>query len=184
MDKRLVERTLEVTRINSGFDSKVLRVALDSSPIWGGGRVEDTFHLIGHALAVVVTCAAVSVGCGKAEVIEQAKLQLVGGSSVKAALDIDWSSEVAQHEALQQLLGEGQRTRQWLQGRVPKPAADDPIAEALATLETVSSQDLELEVRADGTRGIAKGTAKNRRISVEDSDMRHGRKSTSRLFNG
>ena len=31
-----------------GFGARALREALDSSPLWGAGRVEDTINLMGH----------------------------------------------------------------------------------------------------------------------------------------
>jgi len=40
LDRRLVERTVEVARRRGGFSSRRLRAALDSSPLWGAGRVE------------------------------------------------------------------------------------------------------------------------------------------------
>jgi Transposase domain (DUF772) len=42
MDRRLVERTLEVAAASGGFGPRQWRAALDSSPLWGAGRVEDT----------------------------------------------------------------------------------------------------------------------------------------------
>jgi hypothetical protein len=50
MDRRLIERTIEVASQNAGFGSRALRAALDSSPLWGASRVEDTYNLLGHAL--------------------------------------------------------------------------------------------------------------------------------------
>ncbi len=51
MDRRLIERTVEVAaRGRRSFGHKALRAALDSSPLWGAGRVEDTYNLLGHAL--------------------------------------------------------------------------------------------------------------------------------------
>jgi hypothetical protein len=44
-------------------------------------------------------------------------------------------------------------------------------------------QDLDPEP-PDGKPRIRKGTAVDRRVSVEDKDMRHGRKSKSKRFNG
>jgi hypothetical protein len=41
MDQRLLERTVELACTRGGFDAKTLRLALDSSPLWGHGRVED-----------------------------------------------------------------------------------------------------------------------------------------------
>ncbi len=50
MDRRLIERTLEVAKQAGTFGAGPLRAALDSSPLWGAGRVEDTYNLLGHAL--------------------------------------------------------------------------------------------------------------------------------------
>jgi Transposase domain (DUF772) len=50
MDRRLIERTLEVAKRSGAFGAGPLRAALDSSPLWGAGRVEDTYNLLGHAL--------------------------------------------------------------------------------------------------------------------------------------
>jgi len=46
LDRRLIERTVELAARTGGFGSRALRAALDSSPLWGTGRVEDTFNLI------------------------------------------------------------------------------------------------------------------------------------------
>ena len=54
MDRRLIERTIELASQNQGFGSRALRAALDSSPLWGAGRVEDTYNLVGHALKKVL----------------------------------------------------------------------------------------------------------------------------------
>src|SRR5713226_2579087 len=48
-DRRLIERTLEVAKARGLFSPKALRAALDSSPLWGAGRVEETENLLGHA---------------------------------------------------------------------------------------------------------------------------------------
>jgi transposase len=50
LDRRLVERTVALAAVRGGFGSRALRAALDSSPLWGAGRVEDTYNLLGHAL--------------------------------------------------------------------------------------------------------------------------------------
>ncbi len=48
LDRRLIERTVELAARTKGFGTRALRAALDSSPLWGAGRVEDTFNLMGH----------------------------------------------------------------------------------------------------------------------------------------
>lgn len=184
MDKQVLEKTVEVAKITKGFGYKQLRVALDSAPLTGAGRVEDTFNLIGHALVLVVACAAAAHECEKSEIIAEAKLTLVCSTSTKAALDIDWNDADAQHQALQRLLGEVASVQQWVESKPLDRKKALPVAAALDVLKQVAEQDLEAAPRPDGTRAIADGTAKDRRISIEDGDMRHGRKSSSNLIDG
>jgi len=183
LDRRLLERTVELARQTGHFGDKALRVALDSSPLWGAGRVEDTFNLLGHALAVVVDCAAHVLGVSPESVRADAKLKLLGGSSLKAALDIDWDKDDERARALAQLLDEVKALRSWLQKTLPDQLAVPPLKEALALVESLIAQDLEPDPGGKGMR-IKRGVAKDRRISIADPDMRHGRKSKTKLFNG
>ena len=70
--------------------SRHLRAALDSSPLWGAGRVEDTYNLLGHALKKALGVLARQQGRGLAAVASEAGAPILGGSSLKAALDLDW----------------------------------------------------------------------------------------------
>jgi hypothetical protein len=183
MDRRLIERTVELAVRTKGFGDKALRVALDSAPLWGAGRVEDTFNLLGHALEVVVDCAAQVLGVDAEQVRADAKLELLGQSSLKAALDIDWDDPDQQQRALGRLLDEVKSLRAWLVAKLPDQVAQPPLKEALALVERVIAQDLEPDPNGSGMR-IKRGVAKDRRVSIVDGDMRHGRKSKSKLFNG
>ena len=53
---------------------------------------------------------------------------------------------------------------------------------SLAVAAQVRAQDVTVD--AAGQPVLRQGVAKDRRISVEDADMRHGRKSASRLIDG
>ena len=50
LDRRLIERTVELAFETKKFGGRQLRAALDSSPLWGAAKVEDTYNLLGHAL--------------------------------------------------------------------------------------------------------------------------------------
>lgn len=181
---RLIDQSVQVAKRTGGFGFKQLRVALDSAPLWGAGRVEDTFNLIGHALEVVVACVAAVTGQSSEDVRSAAELQLIGQSSLKAALDIDWDDRDEQHRALQQLIAEVERLKSWLGEELDgKQLEESPLREALEQLERVLNQDLEPDPDRGGQR-ITRGTAKNRQISIRDPAMRHGRKSRSTIIKG
>lgn len=184
LDRRLVERTIELAVATKDFGAVQLRLALDSAPLWGAGRVEDTFNLIGHALEVVLMCAATVLERSSEDMVAEVGLELVGQSSVKAALDIDWDEPEEQAKALERLLREAELLKDWVGRTIPPDKTDAPLVKALELLEQVLEQDLEPDPDRPGRRRIRKGVAKGRRISVSDPDMRHGRKSKSRVING
>lgn len=95
LDRRLVERTIEFARERGGFGARPLRAALDSSPLWGAGRVEDTYNLLGHALRKALRVIADQQGRGLADMAREAGAAVVSGSSLKAALDLNWDDPLA-----------------------------------------------------------------------------------------
>lgn len=185
MDRRLLERTVELAKQTRGFDPKKtpksLRIGVDSRPLEGAGRVEDTINLLGHAGRKIAECMAFSLGTDVEEVCQQADVPLLLASSIKAGLDIDWSAPHAKENALNRLCRQLDRLMAWV-GRQPQTFVDAPLTRYIEALAQVRAQDLEL--RTDGGVQIRQGVAADRRISIEDPDMRHGRKSKSKRFNG
>jgi Transposase DDE domain/Transposase domain (DUF772) len=181
LDRRLVERTVELAARTGGFGARALRAALDSSPLWGAGRVEDTFNLMGHALRKALGVMAAVQGWGQAAgtamMAGLAGVPQLAASSLKAALDADWDDPAARDHALAQVLGLLDRVEAFLAGQ----AGDQAAAAAVTTARQVRDQDIDLAGPAPALR---RGVAKDRRISVEDAEMRHGRKSRSVLFDG
>jgi Transposase DDE domain/Transposase domain (DUF772) len=181
LDRRLVERTVELAARTKGFGARALRAALDSSPLWGAGRVEDTFNLMGHALRKALGVIAVLQGRGQAAgtaiVAAQAGVPELAASSLKAALDRDWDDPGARDGALAGVLGLLERVEALVAGQ----AGDEAAATAVAAARQVRDQDVDLTGPAPALR---RGVARDRRVSVEDGEMRHGRKSRSVLFDG
>jgi hypothetical protein len=71
----------------------------------------------------------------------------------------------------------------WIAREFGDEAAEAPLAGPLTMLQKLREQDLEPEP-PDNKPRIRKGTAEDRRVAVEDKDMRHGRRSKSKRFNG
>jgi hypothetical protein len=182
MDRRLVERTVEIAAASGNFGPRQLRAALDSSPLWGAGRVEDTYNLLGHALRKAVGVIARQQGRGLPEVAAAAGAPLVAGASLKAALDLDWDDPSAQSQALTSLLDALHAVAQWLDTQPLEEETASRVGASLAVAQQVCAQDL--TTAPDGTPTLRHGVAEDRRISVEDAEMRHGRKSRSLLIDG
>src|SRR5258708_12176668 len=98
MDRRLIERTIEIARQRQAFGPRALRAALDSSPLWGAGRVEDTYNLVGHALKKVLRVVADQQGRELVEVGQEAGGEPAGEAGLKDARGRDWDPP-RQHEA-------------------------------------------------------------------------------------
>lgn len=183
LDKKLVDRTVELAKRTKKFGWQKLRVALDSSPLRGAGRVEDTWNLIGRAMAKVVSAIGVALDIDSSTVVAAAGLSILEADSVKAALDIDWTDEADQHSALQRLLAQVEALEAWIRRHAAVKATTPPLSDALALLRRVVGQDLEPDPNGSGSR-IRDGVAKGRLISIADPEMKHGRKSRAIRFDG
>ena len=185
LDKTLLDRTVALAETTGGFGARQLRAALDSTPLFGAGRVEDTLNLLGHALRKAVDLAAQTQNTVPDTLLEEAGLVLVGHSSLKAALDLDWGEPKAREQALRLVLEEVDRWKRGLEQHQGLAGHESPLKEVMDTLTQMVTQDTEPD--PDGTPGgrrIKTHVARDRRISIEDQDMRHGRKSSSKTFHG
>lgn len=188
MDRRLLERTVEMARQSKAFDwkklPKTLRVAIDSSPLEGAGRVEDTINLLGHAARKVVQCTADLLGWKVERVAKEAGIPVLLEASVKRGLDTEWSDPDAKAGALNTLVRQLDSLDTWLKQNLPDELGKPPLKDHVDTLAQIRSQDLEPDPSGGGGTRIRDGVAAERRVSVEDPDMRHGRKSRSKCFSG
>lgn len=187
--RRLLNKTVELARTSKGFGHKNLRVLIDSSPLVGAGRVEDTFNLLGRALVQLVEVVSEEAAIDVDELATELDLSIVGASSIKAALDVDWREPQARSAALRTLLEQFDRLRGWIRKHIDAAALDQPpLSEHIALVETLIEQDTEPDPedpKPDSTRRrIRDGVTKDRIVSLSDPDMRHGRKSTTKTFNG
>src|ERR1700678_925067 len=188
MDRRLLERTTELARRTKGFDwkklPKELRVAVDSMPLEGAGRVEDTFNLLAHAARKAIVCVAALLDRSPGFVAYSGRAPLLAADhSIKRALDTEWSDAEAKALALRDLVEQVDSLEGWILKHLPDHVDQPPLSEHLATLRQIREQDLEPDPSGGGSR-IRHGVAAERRVSVEDGEMRHGRKSKSKRFNG
>ena len=184
MDRRLLERTRELAKSTKGFDwkklPKDLRVAVDSRPLEGAGRVEDTFNLLGHASRKLVECVAEITGHKFEEVCQLAGIPLLLHSSIKSGLDVNWNEPEQRDRALEVLVRQVTSLHKWLSKQ--ELSVEETLQPYIAAVAQVREQDLDESV-PDHPR-IRQGVAQDRRVSIEDSEMRHGRKSRSKRFNG
>jgi hypothetical protein len=95
-------------------------------------------------------------------------------------LDRDWDQQIQKDEALGLVLNVLQAVETWVQTLQQE---DAQLAQpSLSVAQQIQVQDVEVDEK--GKASLIKGVAKDRRISIEDSEMRHGRKSRSVRVDG
>lgn len=146
----------------------------------GAGRVEDTYNLIGHVLNKVIRVVADQQGRELAGAGQEAGAEMVCGTSLKAVLDQDWDQLRQREEALNRVLNVLRAVESWIQ-----TLQQDEMELAEPSLEIARQvKEQDMQVDEEGRASLIKGVAKDRRISVEDAEMRHGRKSRSVRVDG
>ena len=131
--------------------------------------MKDTFNLMGHALRKALGVIAAVQGWGQAAgtamMAGLAGVPQLAASSLKAALDADWDDPATRDQALAQVLGFLDRVGAFVAGQY----GDQAAAGAVQVARQVRDQDVDLTGPAPALR---RGVARDRRISVEDGDMR------------
>ena len=118
-------------------------------------------------------------------VVADAGVTLVGHSSLKAALDLDGGEPSARERALGLVLEAVARWQHWLEQPQTLAAEQPPLKEGMETITQLITQDTEPDPGGGPSgRRLKPHVAPERRISIEEKDMRHGRTSSAKTFNG
>lgn len=195
-----------------------LKVAMDTTPVFGRGAVKDTYNLIGDGIRKVAQVLARVQGVSSEQWASQHDFgRYWNASSLKGEAGIDWSDETQRRVFLNSLVADAERILLLADLAAKKAVEYAPeLTEASALLRRIIIQDTEPDpdpqerasmksssvqdeantepTSVDGSETcpdllsemvrIRKGTATERIISVHDPEIRHGRKSSSTLFNG
>ena len=134
-----------------------------------------------HAARNIVKLVAKLTERAPEEICRKAGIPLLLCSSIKAGLDIDWSDPRQKATAIQIVEHQVASLERWVEKHLDE-GIEMPLRPYLDAITTVRDQDLEHTQEA-GVR-IRQGVAVDRRISIQDAEMRHGRKSRSKRFDG
>jgi hypothetical protein len=184
--RTVFQKSLNFARRTGYFRSRKLKVVLDTSYILGRGAVKDTYNLLGDGIGKLVGALAATAGHKEPEVwAGEHGLHRYFGSSLKGEAAIDWDDPAAREVFLQSVVADAERLLDVARATVERSPAGDPgrgrLHEAAALLEQLLLQDI--ECREDGAR-LKQGVSPDRVVSVHDPEMRHGRKSATRRFDG
>lgn len=179
----LLKKSIDEARRAGYVTSRKIRVALDTTPTLGKGAVKDTYNLLGDGIEKLACRLAEVAGEAIGSWSEKEGLKRYFGSSLKGEAAIDWDNKAQRDQLLTQIVEDGRRLLSLAeQARHEHPEHDEAIQTDAALLERLIRQDV--EEKPGGGCQVKQGTEKDRLISVHDPEMRHGRKSASKTFNG
>ena len=179
----LLKKSIEEARRAGYLQSRKIRLALDTTPILGKGAVEDTYNLLAEGIEQLA-CRLAEVEAERgAAWAERQGLSRYFGSSLKGEAAINWDDKKQREELLTVIVQDARRLLGLAeQAQAAHPEQAETIAAAAALLRRLIAQDV--EEKPEGGCQIKSGTEKDRVVSVQDPEMRHGRKSASKRFNG
>jgi transposase len=183
----IFNRSLELAKRQGYFKGKKkLKVALDTTHILGHGAVKDTYNLLADGIRRVMDPLATLADESVEPWAEREGFgRYVTGSSLKGEADVDWGDPKARRRFLQEIVADADRLLELVRtarGRLdPSDPADQALVQSAAVLSRVLVQDV--EHKEDGP-DLKQGVDKDRLLSVHDPEMRHGRKSKRRRFDG
>lgn len=187
-DQRVIfQQSLELAKRQGYFKGKrKLKVALDTTNILGRGAVKDTYNLLADGIVLVLRVLAKQAGEMLAGLAEREGFgRYVAEVSLKGQAEIDWSNEREQRRFLQGIVADADRLLERVREARGKLTEDSPedtaLVEAAGRLSRVLAQDIE---RKEDGAAIIDGVSPDRMPSVQDPEVRHGRKSKSKRFDG
>jgi hypothetical protein len=184
--RAIFQKSLAFARRTGYFRSRKLKVVLDTTYVLGRGAVKDTYNLLADGITKLARTLAAGTHPSPQE--EWARVHGLGryfGSSLKGEAGTDWDDPEARRVFLEGVVADADRVLEMAREAMEKlPAGDTErgrLHEAAALLERLLMQDIAR--REEGTT-LKQGVSPDRVISVHDPEMRHGRKSEKRRFDG
>ncbi|MCX6844767.1 MAG: IS1182 family transposase [candidate division WOR-3 bacterium] len=185
-EQAIFQRSIDAAKGSGLLKSRKLKVALDTTPIFGRGAVKDTYNLLADGIRQLVRALALLSGQAPEAWAREHDLSRYYGTSIKGEAEIDWDNAAARQVFLdgivvdaERLLKEAERVRA---GYPADSAESVRIDDAASLLKQLLVQDVERTT--EGRAVLKDGVAPDRIPSVTDPQMRHGRKSASRKFTG
>ena len=183
--RAVFQRSLEFARQTGYFRARKVKTVLDTSYIFGRGAVKDTYNLLADGISQLVRAMAALDGRDPEDWAEEHNLSRYFGSSLKGEAVIDWDDLEARQVFLRGVVADADRLLDVASEKLEQIPSDDParhrLREAAGLLTQLLLQDIER--RAEGAH-LKQGVSQDRVVSVHDPEMRHGRKSAAKRFDG
>src|SRR5262245_36521641 len=186
--QKLFQASVDECRRSGLLRKKRLEVAIDSTPVLGAGAVRDTFNLISDQIRRVLVEITNLKGGDASELAKANDLAQHFGASFKGESDIDWTDESQKRALVGSLVADAKKATALAQrsmlGHARGAERTKDLREARALLADLLLQDIDEDPDDGGGPGIRRGTARDRKVSTSDPEMRHGHKTVQQHFQG
>jgi hypothetical protein len=202
--RAVFQRSLTFARRTGYSTSRRITAVLDTSYILGRGAVKDTYNLLADGIVRVLRVLARQAGVRRGDRDGFAAWATAAGygryvghatgeTSVKGAAALDWDDAAARERFLGELVAAADRVLEAARvarGALPAGSPEEAaLVEAAGVVSRVLCQDVaRKEAGGDdpsvSSVSIVEGTAPDRLVSAHDPEMRHGRKSARKRFDG
>jgi len=171
------DRFIQVGRA-AGFIPDKVTLLTDTTPAKGAGAVQDTYTLLRKGLRKLLKALGYHVP-GKRRGLSPQVHRLVETYVARdRKAEIDWSDPQARLAQLQVLVEDVESALELALAQ----ADQDEVREIAWILTKILGDDLTVD--EEGQHQIDQGTAPGRIISITEPEMRHGRKSSAKRFDG
>ena len=182
------KQSLKFARQTGHLKNRKVKAVLDTSNIIGRGAVKDTYNLLADGIVKLIRALA-SLNGTKPEAWAEESFRegsrYFGPASIKAEAQINWEDAKARQKFLTSVVADADRllemARQALTAYAPESDEHKKLTEAAELLAQLLLQDVE---RKPEGGSIKEGVSRDRVVSVHDPEMRHGRKSKAKRFDG
>lgn len=150
----------------------------DTTDVKGAGAVQDTFTLLRKGIRKLLKAAGLHLPHRRKGLSPEMRALLECYVDQDRKADIDWADPQQRLAQLQILFQDAEAALDLAAEQID----DDEVRAWGWLLVKILGDDLVVD--EEGQAQIGQGTAPDRIISITDPEMRHGRKSKARLFNG
>lgn len=173
--KKIFLKVLEQARSEGMFSKENLHV-IDSFMVWGKSARQDTYTMIYQGIKMVLRLLEFN----NAQVETLVVLKRKDYHKKLKKPKINWDDKNDKKKQLDRLVRDALGLVKYV--RNTAKSEDKDLLSAADLLERIATQDVKKD--KDGRYKIVKGTAKDRIISVNDPEMRHGHKTSSKIQDG
>ena len=176
-ERLALENTLRLAEELQMLDAPAEQI-VDSTPMLGAAATQDTVRLVRHGVRKLIDAVA-AFDCDAGEALDRGLQFDYRRPSEKP--DCRWRVKAERERMLTRVAQDAERALAAVQ-HADELLDDELIADAHRLLRELIGQDFDVD--EDGVPRLHRGTRADRIISTVDPEMRHGRKSQHRRFDG